>query len=49
MGTVLVGMILVAVVAVIVVSLVKNKKNGKSFCDGNCSACHSACNSKNSF
>lgn len=39
MGTLVIGIILVAVVAAIIVSLVKNKKHGKSSCGNNCAHC----------
>ena len=39
MGTLIVGIILVAVVAAIIMSLFKNKKNGKSSCGNNCAHC----------
>lgn len=42
MGTVIVAGVLVVIVASVTVKLVRNKKSGKSCCDGNCAHC-SAC------
>ena len=39
MGTFVVGAILVAVVGLIIRKMVKDRKNGKSHCDGNGSNC----------
>ncbi|MGN0338304.1 MAG: FeoB-associated Cys-rich membrane protein [Lachnospiraceae bacterium] len=39
MGTVLVLIVLGAVVALIIRSMIKDKKNGKSTCGGDCSRC----------
>lgn len=39
MGTVLVLIALGAVVALIIRSMIKDKKNGKSNCGGDCSRC----------
>lgn len=41
-GTILVGLVLLAVVALIVRSMLRDKKQGKSSCGGNCASC-SAC------
>lgn len=46
MGTIIVGMILVAVVAAIVICQMKNRKKGVHSCGGNCSHC-SGCSSEN--
>ncbi|MBO5155458.1 MAG: FeoB-associated Cys-rich membrane protein [Eubacterium sp.] len=39
MGTVLVLIVLGVVVALIIRSMIKDKKNGKSTCGGDCSRC----------
>lgn len=39
MGTVIVAGILLAVVTAIVASMLRDKKQGKSACGGNCSHC----------
>ena len=46
MGTIIVGLVLVAVVAAIIVSLAKNKKKGKHSCGGNCAHCAAGCSHK---
>lgn len=43
LGTLVVFLILLAVVGAIIWSMVKDKKNGKSSCGGNCSACGGHC------
>lgn len=44
MGTVIVGLILLAVVALIIRSMVKDKKAGKSIqCGGDCKHCGGQC------
>ncbi|MDD3239746.1 MAG: FeoB-associated Cys-rich membrane protein [Lachnospira sp.] len=44
MGTVIVGVIVLAVVATIVASMVHDKKNGKSIqCGGDCKHCGGHC------
>ena len=43
MGTVLVGLVLMAAVAAIIRGLLKDKRNGKSSCGGNCAHCGAAC------
>lgn len=42
-GTALVGTILLIIVALIIAFLVKEKKNGKSSCSGECSNCGRKC------
>ena len=42
-GTALVGTILLIIVALIIAFLVKEKKNGKSLCSGECSNCGRKC------
>lgn len=44
LGTIIVGVILLAIVAVIVFKVVKDKKKGKPSCGCNCANCPSACN-----
>ncbi len=39
MGTIIVAGLLLAVVATITGSLIRDKKQGKSTCGGNCAAC----------
>lgn len=40
MGTLIVGLIVLAIVVLIVRSMIKDKKNGKSIqCGGDCSSC----------
>ncbi len=44
MGTIIVGVILIAVVALIIRSMVHDKKNGKSIqCGGDCKNCGGHC------
>lgn len=44
LGTLIVGMLLLAVVALIILSMVKDKKAGKSIqCGGDCSHCGGHC------
>lgn len=44
MGTIVAGMIVVGLVALAVRSMVKDKKNGKSFhCGGDCKHCGGHC------
>lgn len=44
MGTVIVGLIVLALVGLAVYSMVKDKKNGKSIqCGGDCSKCGHNC------
>ncbi len=38
-GTIVVGLILLAVVALIVRGMIRDKKQGKSSCGGNCAGC----------
>ena len=40
MGTVIVGAVLVLIVGCIIRGLVKDKKNGKTSCGGDCAHCH---------
>ncbi|MBQ7581026.1 MAG: FeoB-associated Cys-rich membrane protein [Clostridia bacterium] len=42
-GTLIVVAVVLALVAVAVFSLVKEKKNKKSCCTGNCASCHMGC------
>ena len=52
LGTILITLVLIAMVAGIIHTLIKDKKQGKSSCGGNCShcamgcSCHPAGNSK---
>ena len=46
MGTVIVTAVLLAIVGGIVYSMVKDKKNGKSSCGGNCQHCSMNCGHK---
>ncbi|MDE6671066.1 MAG: FeoB-associated Cys-rich membrane protein [Ruminococcus sp.] len=39
MGTVIIGLVLLAIVALIVRNMIKNKKNGKSSCGCGCEHC----------
>ena len=41
MGTALVGGILALIVGLLIWKLVRDKKSGKSSCDGNCAHCKS--------
>lgn len=43
MGTIVVGAILFVIVVMIIYSMVKNSKNGKSQCGGDCSKCGGRC------
>lgn len=44
MGTVIVGLVLLALIAGVVYSMYRDKKNGKSLqCGGNCSHCGGHC------
>ena len=38
-GTIVVGLILLAVVVLIVRTMIRDKKQGKSSCGGNCAGC----------
>ena len=40
--------ILILIIGLIIKSLIKQKKNGGG-CTGDCSSCHSSCNTKNQF
>ena len=42
-GTIVVGLIVLAVVVLIIMSIRRDKKNGKSTCGGNCAHCAGAC------
>ncbi len=46
MGTVLVLTLLVLAVGFIIRSLVRDRKQGKHTCGGNCASCHGACSHK---
>ena len=46
MGTVLVLTLLVLVVGFIIRSLVRDRKQGKHTCGGNCANCHGGCSYK---
>ncbi|MCR5496000.1 MAG: FeoB-associated Cys-rich membrane protein [Treponema sp.] len=39
MGTLIVGIVLMAIVVAIIISQIKNKKKGKNSCGGNCAHC----------
>ena len=43
-GTIIVGLVLLAVVALVVRVMIRDKKQGKSSCGGNCAHC-AACGS----
>ncbi len=43
MATAIVGVILLAIVGAIVYGMVKDKKNGKSTCGGDCGHCKGGC------
>lgn len=43
MGTVVVGIVLLVIVALIVRSMIRDKKNGKLTCGGDCSKCGGRC------
>ena len=47
-GTILISLVLLAVVALIIRSMVRDKKQGKSSCGGNCAGCAAcgACHNK---
>ena len=47
-GTVLISLVLLAVVALIIRSMMRDKKQGKSSCGGNCAGCAAcgACHNK---
>ena len=42
-GTIAVGLVLLAVVVLIVRIMMRDKKQGKSSCGGNCAGCHNKC------
>ena len=46
MGTVLVLTLLVLAVGFIIRSLVRDRKQGKHTCGGNCASCHGGCSCK---
>lgn len=39
LSTIVVALIILAALCIAVMYIIKNKKNGKSSCDGNCSGC----------
>ncbi|MCD8095300.1 MAG: FeoB-associated Cys-rich membrane protein [Ruminococcus sp.] len=43
-GTLIVGVILAAIVALIIYSMIKDRKQGKRSCGGNCGCCPNSCN-----
>lgn len=43
MGTIVVGSILVIVVTLVLTRMIRDKKNGKSHCDGDCGNCSGHC------
>lgn len=43
MGTVVVALVLVVAVGLIIHSMIKDKKNGKSSCGGDCGHCGAGC------
>ncbi len=43
MGTILVSIILILMVTCIIMTLVKDKKQGRSSCGGNCANCRMCC------
>lgn len=47
-GTILISLVLLAVVGLIIRSMIRQKKQGKSSCGGNCAACAAcgACHKK---
>lgn len=46
MGTVLVLVVLLVVVGLIVRGMVRDRKQGKSSCGGDCASCHGGCSHK---
>lgn len=46
MGTVLVLAVLLVVVGLIVRGMVRDRKQGKSSCGGDCASCHGGCSHK---
>ena len=46
MGTVLVLAVLLAVVGLIIRGMVKDRRQGKSSCGGDCASCHGGCSHK---
>ena len=42
-GTILISLVLLAVVALIIRSMMRDKKQGRSSCGGNCAGCHNKC------
>ena len=46
MGTVLVLAVLLVVVGMIVRGMVRDRKQGKSYCGGDCAFCHGGCSHK---
>ncbi len=47
-GSCAVGVLIAIVVVLVVRKIVRDKKNGKSLCGGNCSSCPGGCSSRNS-
>ncbi len=45
-GTIAVGLVLLAVVILIVRIMMRDKKQGKSSCGGNCASCRQHCSDK---
>ncbi|MBR6898248.1 MAG: FeoB-associated Cys-rich membrane protein [Lachnospiraceae bacterium] len=43
MGTILVSVILILIVTCIIMTLIKDKKQGRSSCGGNCANCRMCC------
>lgn len=42
-GSIVVLVIILAIVAAVVAKMIRDKKNGKSSCGGDCSSCGGAC------
>ena len=42
-GNIVIIAVLVTIVTLIIVSMVRGKRQGKSSCGGDCSACHGGC------
>ena len=42
-GTILISLLLLAAVALIIRSMMRDKKQGKSSCGGNCASCGGCC------
>ena len=46
LSTILISIVLIAIVTFISLSLIRQKRQGKSSCGGDCASCHGGCSHK---